>query len=461
VRSAGFPRSKKWKRSSLQEMSAFRLAVVLALAALLQERTYPALRQHTFTVAKPSELVANITVRCDTCAWDVEGREAVALMLNLDSRPAIILPITRTGRAEYRVMLGTSGPGSRTLHVDQRDSLTARELRGRDAAAVELVSIDQIDLAAPEGLPMSLAPFVHARADTVGRFTDVPLFMWYEVEPTARGKRFRYSVIFSNEDGGTPTDRLMATWGRTTDIEYIYSVEVSEQGAVLSEDMQGPKHEVLPFQGRRESRHPLLWVSTSNNMVLDRGASGVKYAPAPMPFPLDHVSREAVMDAHPWLYDVMTKELAREKKIVPDAPPGNDTIPHPRHFAFVEGCGEVGDHALAIEVLAGNRWFSSDRGLPQYRVVRDGCFRVAVPLPQNVTAAQIRGIRVQAYERARPSTAPGTDKTTTVPVRFRRVNTLFMLDERDEQLRPRSSLMTWQGLAELEPGGLPFEILIP
>jgi hypothetical protein len=36
----------------------------------------------------------------------------------------------------------------------------------------------------------------------------------------------RYSVIISNEDGGTATPALMARWERTTDIELIYEVEM-------------------------------------------------------------------------------------------------------------------------------------------------------------------------------------------------------------------------------------------
>ena len=81
-------------------------------------------------------------------------------------------------------------------------------------------------------LAQSLAPFVYARPNTVGRFTDLPVLMWYEVQRTPRGKQFRYSVIFTNEDGGTATDRLMATWGRTTDIEYVYGAEVDSAGKV-------------------------------------------------------------------------------------------------------------------------------------------------------------------------------------------------------------------------------------
>ena len=82
---------------------------------------------------------------------------------------------------------------------------------------------------------------MYQRPEYVGRFTDVPVFMWYETEATPRGTRYRYSVIFTNEDGGTPADRLMATWGRTTDIEYVYSVEVDAAGTILEHDYQGPE----------------------------------------------------------------------------------------------------------------------------------------------------------------------------------------------------------------------------
>jgi len=83
----------------------------------------------------------------------------------------------------------------------------------------------------------------------VGKYTDVPVFKWDEIEPAARETRYRYSVIFTNEDGGTPADRLMATSGGTTDIEYPYSGEDDRTGAILDDDIQGPEHEVLPFKG--------------------------------------------------------------------------------------------------------------------------------------------------------------------------------------------------------------------
>ena len=39
---------------------------------------------------------------------------------------------------------------------------------------------------------IAFAPIIHARPDTVGRFSDVPVFTWYEVEPTTAGERYRY-----------------------------------------------------------------------------------------------------------------------------------------------------------------------------------------------------------------------------------------------------------------------------
>jgi len=239
---------------------------------------------------------------------------------------------------------------------------------------------------------------------------------------------------------------LMATWGRTTDIEYLYSVEVDANGSILDEDMQGPKHEILPFRGKREGRHPLLWVSTDNNMVLDSGTTAVRYAPAPALVDLTNVSRETVMDANAWTYEVMAKELARERKIAANAPPGHGTIPHPTRFVFLEACGEAGTNALTASVNAGGNWHASDRGVAAYRIVRDGCFRAAIPLPDSASAGDVSSIRFEAHPR--PDRQAGTSRIT-------RVNRVFALDGR---FMPGPSLARWEGSATLTPGGTPLDI---
>jgi hypothetical protein len=279
--------------------------------------------------------------------------------------------------------------------------------------------------------------------------------MWYEAAPTPRGTRYRYSVIFSNEDGGTPADRLMATWGRTTDIEYVYSVEVDRDGIVVEDDYQGPGHKVLPFRGERDGRHPRLWVATDNNMVLDKGDTAVRYLPAPAAFDLRDVSREAVMDAHPWLYELMGRELAREGKIAADAPAGRGTIPDPRRFIYVEACATLGGHTLAFALRIGDDWVRSDRGERNYRIARDGCFRAAIPFLPPTGSTRANALRVMVFE---PSSEEGAPGASLQPVTLMKITKVFTLDER---YVPQPPLLRWEGPAVLRPGEAPLEIPIP
>jgi len=285
----------------------------------------------------------------------------------------------------------------------------------------------------------------------VGRFTDLPVFMWYEVVPAPGGRQFRYSVIFTNEDGGTATDRLMATWGRTTDIEFIYGATVDGSGAVVAEEFQGPNHEVPAFHGRHEGAHPLQWVSTDNNMVSESGPTGIRYAPAPERFDLTDVSREAVMDAHPWMHELASKEMVREHKLKEDAAPGSGAIPDPRRFVFVEACTELENAAVAFSVHAADaagqpRWFDSDRGLSQFRIVRTGCFRGAVPLPPG--AGAVDAVRFKAFSVPRRPDAPAP--AGPVSVTLTRVNKLFTLDA---AYLPRPSTFAWKGSSRLAVDG--------
>ena len=401
-----------------------------------------------FNASGNAEAIATVSVTCDECAWEKTGTEAAVLKLAVDGRAPISLPIVRGGESEYRVMLGAVSSGKHTLAIVQDPDLSARAFTS-STPALWRAGVDLVEASSEHYEALSRAPFVYARPDTVGKFTDVPILMWYEVEPAENGKRYRYTVIFSNEDGGTPADRLMATWGRTTDIEHIYSVEIADDGSIRREDMQGPEHKILPFTGTREGRHPLLWVSTSNNMVLDHGTTTVRYAPAPILANLTDVSREMVMDTNAWTYEVAAKELAREGKIGDDPPPGKGAIPDPRRYAYLEGCGTLGNRALTFAIEVNEKWIAADRGAG-YRIARDGCFRGAAPLPANTTVDNVSAVRVLAFARQ--------DKPSTTPVIFTRLNTLFGLDE---NYKPTASRLHWTGAARINAGGAPLEIPVP
>ena len=430
--------------------------VVLAVLAQAPASDTAPLAYRVFEVKDAGEAIAVVRATCERCDWGVEGREAAALRISFDGRYSQHLMLARSGGSwEYQLTLGAVTPGTHRVFVHLDPTLSARDL---GKVAVTGVSTQVIRPGTDDHIAQAMAPIIYARPNTVGRFTDVPVFMWYEIVPAPQGRQFRYSAIFSNEDGGTATDRLMATWGRTTDIEFIYGATVDAKGSVVAEEFQGPGHEVPPFRGRHEAYHPLQWVSTDNNMVSESGPTEIRYAPVPVKFDLANASREVVMDAHPWTHVLASKEMVREKKLSDTAAAGSGIIPDPRRFVFVEACTELQHAGVSFSVRARDaagemRWFDSDRGLPQFRIVRTGCFRGAVPLPAGAGAPE--AVRLKAHTLPPRANAPPPSAAPSVVLT--RVNKVFTLD--DEYV-PRRSVFEWTGATRLPLDGDPVEFRI-
>jgi hypothetical protein len=414
---------------------------------------------HAFQAGRDGEAVAIVRAGCVRCDWGEAGRESVALRIALDGKYSQHLQLVRGETpSDYRIALGHVAKGSHRLTIDRDSALSAA------GAGPATIDVPEVSVYNPgqgsDYTALSMAPIVYARPNTVGAFTDLPLLMWYEVAATPRGRQYRYSVIFSNEDGGTKTDRLMATWGRTTDIEFVYGVELDERDQIIAEEFQGPGHEVPAFKGQHQGRHPLLWVSTDNNMVSEKGPTTIRYQPVAEKFDLTDQSREAVMDAHPWTYAIAAVEMRREGKIADDPLPGINKIADPRRFVFVEACGAIAHAALAVSVasrqssVAELTWTPSDRGLPEYRITRDGCFTIATPLPAGTRPSDIRAIRVQAFD---VPPAKGGGPAAPGFVNLTRINKVFMLDQ---AYLPGPSLLHWEGSAPMPVGGAPFEVKI-
>lgn len=440
------------------------MAIPALFALVLAGSASPVLREEPFTLTGPAEVVATVSAACARCSWEAPGREAAVVVLEVDGSYSQHLVLVRgASAADYAVALGPLGAGGHRLRVSRDRRASAP---GAGEVSIGGIAFRTIVAGDAPHVAVAHAPWLYARPGTVKRFSDMPLVTWYETDTTLRGRRIRYSVIFTNEDGGTATDRLMATWGRTTDIEFVYSVELDGAGRVLEETYQGAEHKVLPFAGRRHGRHPLLWVVTDNNMVGDHGDSTVRFAPAPVPFDLADRAREAVMDAHPWTYRVTAQEVRREGRVVEGASTASGKIPDPRRFAYLEACAPSQDATLAFALGVagpdgGLTWHASDATGPRFRVQPDnfpnGCFQAAVALPAGVGAPAIRALRVQAYtrppeEKERPLLA-GSGRARLV-----RVNRLFLLGEDDE---PGPNLLSWTGDVALVGEGPPHELEIP
>jgi len=298
-----------------------------------------------------------------------------ALVVQVDGRETQhVLATPGTGRLTYNALLGPLTAGTHRLSFEPSTLWPWPAGLAFDSASAEVVPA-----ATATGDLLAHAPMLGVRADTIGTASDIPLLMYAEDDRRDGRGWIRYSVIISHEDGGTPAPALMARWGRTTDIELIYEVEM-DGARVVQDRFQGPDHEIRAFAGAREGRHPFLLIATLNNMFIDRGRSLATVRMVPRVVRLDRRTRESVMDEHPWIYPLMARELVAEKRI-------GTQIEDPREFLYVEAGLNLQHAAVAVRVgsdAAG--WKDSTRARPELGVNRNGFVRIAVHAPASAAS---------------------------------------------------------------------------
>jgi len=375
-----------------------------------------------------------VIARCATCSWATPGKEAAALHVTLDGKYSqhilAVNPNEGDGTSEFVLGPVAAGDHDVAIVADRPDP----------AAAITIVDVAIVAAGAPEYAAVAHSPLLHARPGTLARFSDLPFVMWYAIEPSPRGRWIKYSVIFSDEDGGTPVDKRMARWGRITDIEYVYGVELDANGRVLDEQFQGPEHRYQRFGGVRIAGHPVTYIVTENNMVGDRGTTAETFALKPTPFEIRHESREVVMDAHPWLYRISSEEAIRERHVSATAAPGSGLVPDPRRFVYIEACAQLDNAAIGFDAGFGSgdsmTWSSADGDHADFRIDweggsrapmerPDGCFRGAVAAPAG--AGPLRALRWRAHSKPRRSgePEPSGSKNATIT----RINKVFQLGD--------------------------------
>jgi hypothetical protein len=309
----------------------------------------------------------------------VPARLVEALTVVVDGTPAEeILVFPESGRSTYDAVVGPLPAGAHTIAVRGSELWPSAVAHARDLTARVVAPGDE------DFEIVRHAPAIWARADTIGAATDMPLVLYVESDAgrSDGSRQLTYSLIFSNEDGGTPTRALLARWGRTSDIEWAYAVRLSG-GRAVDETFQAANHGTQPFRGEHIGAHPVLLVATLNNVFADRGRGPALVRPVPRAVDLRHATRESVMDREPWTYRVMARELEAEHKI--DAGPDSmdpNLAGDPRSYVYVEGQLAL-DRAAVAAMVEDDRgvWHSSHLGVIDYAVARDGWVRVAVRSP--------------------------------------------------------------------------------
>jgi hypothetical protein len=441
------------------------IAVALLIPAAAQARSHHGerpLAQKTFFSPRTGETRLALTAAAPGTDWAKAGAESAVLTLTLDGRPSQqVVLFAGAERFTYRVALGRLRPGRHRLAVffDRRKSPPG----ARGAKVLGLETSTASDLAA------RYAPILYGRdlPEIPGRYenasTDVPLLEYHTEQRDTQGRTtLEYTMIWSNEDGGTNTPALMARWGRTTDIEWIYRIVLAADGSIVSEEYQAPNHETKQFTGAKEGDHPLLVNVTANNnleQVTDpRASTGYRFfldGAATLPAGR---AREAVMDANPWTYPIMAKEIAREGEVEPVPSPDTPLVSDQRNYLFAEvdkdtsypsppASGTWVGTALAVKLRGSDRWYDSHHGVPDWSIQRDDPAATTIELPPGTTQAQVEAIKAVAVPVAATGDTPAP-APADYTIHVRSLNRGFLLGP---SYLPQPSFLRWAGDAVLTP----------
>lgn len=399
---------------------------LLATAAFVSAQT---LQEMKFTANIESEATLDLIASVPGSSWEKAGSEAATVSIIVDGKKhqdAILFAGAKQFR--YRLLLGRVAVGEHSLRIEFNRQQSAANVTTVNIADAKVALINSSH---PEFQMIAHAPILFARPDTIGKFSDIPLLMYCETLKEGSKTTLRYTVIFSNEDGGTQTAALMSRWGRTTDIEWVVDVELDAQGQVVNSTFQGASHVTKTFQGKREAAHPLFLTETINNNFSDQGNSAMRFTLRPVSVDLSAHSREWVMDQNPWTYTVMAEEMTREGKITEERTLGA-RIGDLRTYLYVDVASNQQSGALfsfAVKLKNDPRWHTSDFGINSYKIERSGYFRTTVRLPKGTKLNQIERLAARCDLAGNPRSKEEITKATAAQCELSSINKVFFLNQ--------------------------------
>lgn len=379
----------------------------------------------SFNLQKSREFLLHLRVSSET-NWSIPDSESAVLTIYIDGTDSPqnqdIVLFKGDDLFVYKVSLGRIDSGNHSIEVYFNGD--------KSPPGAQLVYLDELSL-----IPIALnsrdydvfrfSPVLYGRdlySDDESVRTDIPLLMWHEVDTVGSDKWIEYSMIWSNEDGGTNSISLMSRWGRTTDIEWIYRVKVDPGGNVLEEYFQGPGHSTSFFQGNRIDDHPVLKTVTINNMVSDEGVSNYKFFLSPERSKHEKHSREILMDEDPWTYKIMALEMIAEGKYESPADPFSSAISDARNYLYLEFNTQMVGSGLrltfATKLKNDPLWYYSDHGLSSIGAVNAGGWRRStIELLEGTTLNDLDSLQIMG-------SASGSFSIT-----FEELSKVFLLDE--------------------------------
>ena len=379
----------------------------------------------SFNVQNSREFLLHLRVSSET-NWAIPESESAVLTIYIDSTYSFqnqdIVLFKGDELFVYKVSLGIIDSGSHTIEVYFNGD---KSPPGAQFVYLDDFSLIPIALNSRDYDVFRFSPVLYGRdlvSEDESVHTDVPLLMWHEVDTVESDKWIEYSMIWSNEDGGTNSISLMSRWGRTTDIEWIYKVKIDPGGNVLEEYFQGPGHSTSYFQGNRINDHPVLKTVTINNMVSDEGESDYKFFLSPEKSKQEIHSREILMDDDPWTYEIMALEMIAEGKYESPADPISPAVSDARNYLYLEFNTQMAGNGIRLTFAAKLKndpfWYYSDHGLSSIGAVNAGGWRRStIELWEGTTLDDLDSLQILG-------SASGS-----FSIAFEELSKVFLLDE--------------------------------
>ena len=379
----------------------------------------------SFNVQNSREFLLHLRVSSGT-NWAIPESESAVLTIYIDSTYSFqnqdIVLFKGDELFVYKVSLGIIDSGSHTIEVYFNGD---KSPPGAQFVFLDELSLVPIALKSRDYDVFRFSPVLYGRdlvSEDESVHTDVPLLMWHEVDTVESDKWIEYSMIWSNEDGGTNSISLMSRWGRTTDIEWIYKVKIDPGGNVLEEYFQGPGHSTSYFQGNRINDHPVLKTVTINNMVSDEGESDYKFFLSPEKSKQEIHSREILMDDDPWTYEIMALEMIAEGKYESPADPISPAVSDARNYLYLEFNTQMAGNGIRLTFAAKLKndpfWYYSDHGLSSIGAVNAGGWRRStIELWEGTTLDDLDSLQILG-------SASGS-----FSIAFEELSKVFLLDE--------------------------------
>jgi hypothetical protein len=237
--------------------------------------------ERAFALGESGEAWTVPTLAAPGTSWLRAEPAVVTLAVDGRDRQEIILAAGDEPTTYHR-FLGPLARGSHRLRLEMHGTLSSPGAREVTVAGVRTGCIEDND---PDAPVFRHAPVIHYRAlqgplDSLT--THTPLLLFYRRRAINGTMSIEYHAIFSHEDAGTDLTGLLARWGHTVDIEWVFRVRFDDAARVVAEEFQGPAHSTLRYRGGRSmGGHPVLQVATLNGTVTDRPTCPYRAALAP------------------------------------------------------------------------------------------------------------------------------------------------------------------------------------